>query len=168
MVHDTRVEFRTVWMTDEIELPSLMCDRPRQVSCLRLFEVTGTGDTARRCLSPRGRRYQEVFQPYIRSLSKLLHEGRLQELDGLLRALPQQRPEAPFDFFLGVYFVQIMQRTQHKLPHIARAAAVAFCHYWQYGRENTQRQQSTLWDLAAAILETEGASNATPQGRNDS
>jgi hypothetical protein len=168
MTHDTRVEFRTVWITDEVEISTRVCDRPRQVCCLRLFEVTGHGDTARRRPSSRGRRYQEVFQPYIRSLSQLLHEGRLQELDSLLRALPQQRPEAPFDFFLGVYCVQIMRRTQHKLPHIAKAAAEIFCRYWQYGRQTTPRQQSTLWDLAAAILDTQVAPDDPPQGGEDS
>jgi uncharacterized protein len=167
MVYDTRVEFRTVWTTDEVESPPLVYDRPRQVSCLRLFAVTGWGDTARRCPSPRGRCYQEVFQPYIRGLSQLLHEGRLQELDSLFRSLPQQRPEAPFDFFLGVYCVQIMQRTQHKLPHIAKAAAAAFCRYWQYGRKTMQRQPPTLWDLATAILDTQVAPDDTPQGRDD-
>jgi pimeloyl-ACP methyl ester carboxylesterase len=167
MVHDTRIEFRTVWMTDEVALPMLEHDRPRQVGSLRLFSVTGCGDTARQYPSPRGCRYREVFQPYIRRLSMLLHEGRLQELDSLLGALPQQRPEAPFDFFLGVYCVQIMRRTQHKLPHIARAAAIAFCRYWQYGKQPMPRQQPTLWDLAATILETPLAPDDMPQGRND-
>jgi hypothetical protein len=82
-----------------------------------------------------------------------LHEGRLKELPPLIEALPQDRPEAPFDFFLGVYCVQIMQRTRRQLPHIARAAATAFCRYWHYGQQAAQRQRPTPWDLAAAILE---------------
>jgi pimeloyl-ACP methyl ester carboxylesterase len=161
IVYDTRVEFRTIWVADRVELPTMERDRPRQVSCLRLFTATGgSSDTARLCPSARGQRYQEVFQPYIRGLSKLLHESRLKELDPLLRALPQARPEAPFDFFLGVYCVQIMQRAQHTLPHIARTAAAVFCRYWHYGQQAEQRQQPGLWDLAAAILETPVAPHA--------
>jgi hypothetical protein len=156
------VEFRTVWLSNALDLPHIVPHRPRQVSCLRLFTVTGCGDTAGFCLSARGRRYQEVFQPYIRGLSRLLHEGRLQELDALLQALPQARPEPPFDFFLGVYCVQIMQRTQRRLPHIARAAATAFCRYWHYGRQAAQRQLPTPWALAAVILETPRAPYSTP------
>jgi hypothetical protein len=163
IVYDTRVEFRTIWVADRVDLPTLGGDRPRQVSCLQLFAVTdGSRDTARLCPSARGQRYQEVFQPYIRGLSKLLHEGRLKDLDPLLHALPQARPEAPFDFFLGVYCVQIMQRTQHTLPHIARAAAAAFCRYWHYGQQAEQRQQPRLWDLASTVLEMPVASQATP------
>jgi hypothetical protein len=150
-------------VADRVDLPTLGGDRPRQVSCLRLFAVSaGSSDTARLWPSARGQRYQEVFQPYIRGLSKLLHEGRLKELDPLLRALPQTRPEAPFDFFLGVYCVQIMQRTQHTLPHIARAAAAAFCRYWHYGQQAEQRQPPGLWDLVSTVLETPVASHATP------
>jgi hypothetical protein len=163
IVHDTRVEFRTIWVADRMELPTVGCEQPRQVSCLRLFTGTGaSSDAARPCLSARGQRYQAVFQPYVRGLSKLLHEGRLKDLAPLLRALPQERPEAPFDFFLGVYCVQIMQRTQHTLPHIARAAAAVFCRYWHYGQQAEQRQQPSPWDLAAAILETPVASHAPP------
>jgi pimeloyl-ACP methyl ester carboxylesterase len=163
IVYDTRVEFRTIWVADRVDLLTMGHDRPRQVSCLRLFAVTdGSRDTTRLCPSARGQRYQEVFQPYIRGLSKLLHEGRLKDLDPLLRALPQERPEAPFDFFLGVYCVQIMHRAQHTLPHTARAAAAAFCRYWHYGQQAEQRQQSMLWDLAAAILETPVAPPAPP------
>ena len=166
IVHDTRVEFRTVWLSDEAAIPHVIRHRPRQVSCLRLFTGTGCGDTARLCLSYRGQRYQEVFQPYIRGLSRLLHEGRLKELDTLLQALPQDRPEAPFDFFLGVYCVQIMQRTRHKLPHIARTAATAFCRYWHYGGQAVPRQLPTPWDLAAVILDTPVGPYSTPrQGR---
>jgi pimeloyl-ACP methyl ester carboxylesterase len=157
IVYDTRVEFRTVWVPDAVDLSNVGRDTPRQVSCLRLFTVTGCGDSTRPCLSPRGQRYQEVFQPYIRGLSRLLHEGRLQELAPLLDALPQESPKAPFDFFLGVYCVQIMHRTQRKLPHIARAAAMAFCRYWHYGRQAAQRQLPTPWDLAATILHTPAA-----------
>ena len=167
IVYDTRVEFRTIWVVDRVELPTMERDRPRQVSCLRLFAVTGGNSPAHLYASARGRRYQEVFQPYIRGLSKLLHEGRLKELDPLLRALPQARPEAPFDFFLGVYCVQIMHRAQHTLPHIARAAAAAFCRYWHYGQQAEPRQQPRLWDLAAAILETPVAPHAPPYGRDD-
>jgi pimeloyl-ACP methyl ester carboxylesterase len=168
MVHDTRVEFRTVWLSDAMALPQVLRHRPRQVGCLRLFTGSGCGNTIRHCLSRRGQRYREMFQPSIRGLSRLLHEGRLKDLDTLLQALPQDRPEAPFDFFLGVYCVQIMQRTRHKLPHIARAAAMAFCRYWHYGGQAAQRQLPTPWDLAAAILRTPVAPQYTPHGRDAS
>jgi hypothetical protein len=153
IVHDRRVEFRTVWVPEAVDLSNIVPHQPRQVSGLRLCTVTGCGNTARLCPSARGRRYQEVFQPHIRGLSRLLHEGRLKELPPLLQALPQDRPEAPFDFFLGVYCVQIMLRARRHLPHIARAAAIVFCRYWHYGQQAAQRQQPTPWDLAATILE---------------
>jgi hypothetical protein len=153
-VYDKRLEFRTVWLSDGVDLPHMGSDAPRQVSCLRLFTGTGCGATARLCPSARGQRYQEVYQPYMRGLSRLLHEGRLQELDDLLAALPQERPEAPFDFFLGLYCVQIMRQTQRKLPHIARAAAAAFCRYWPSSRPAAPGQRSTPRDLAAAVLST--------------
>jgi hypothetical protein len=163
IVHDTRVEFCPVWLSDVATLPHVIRHRPRQVSCLRLCTASGCGATARLCLSRRGQGYQEVFQPYIRSLSRLLHEGSLKELDTLLQALPQDRPEAPFDFFIGIYCVQIMQRTRYKLPHIARTAATAFCRYWHYGGQAAQRSLPTPWDLAAAILDTPVAPYSTPR-----
>jgi hypothetical protein len=66
--------------------------------------------------------------------------------------MPRERPEAPFDFFLGLYCVQIMQRTRHKLPHIAQAAAEAFVRYWHYGPREALPGQPSLWGLAAAVL----------------
>jgi hypothetical protein len=88
----------------------------------------------------------------VRELSKLLHERRLHELEFLLPLLPRERPEPPFDFFLGVYCAQIMQRTHRTMPHLARAAAQAFLRYWHYGPDAAPPGQPTLWDLAAEVL----------------
>ena len=146
------VDFRTVWVHDRAEVPDIAIGERPQVSCCRLFEVTGCGDTADVRLTARGRRYQEVFQPQVRELSKILHESRLKDLEALLDALPWEKPEAPFDFFLGVYCVQIMRRTQHKLPHMARAAAEAFCRYWPDNVPVVAPFSPTPWDLVCAVL----------------
>jgi uncharacterized protein len=152
MVHDQTVDFRTIWVHDWAEVSGLVSGERPWVSCCRLFEVTGCGNAARTHLTTRGQYYQEVFQATVRELSRALHESRLQDFDRLLGALPGAKPEAPFDFFLGMYCVQIMRRTQHKLPHIARAAAEAFCHYWPYGAAVAASDPPTPWDLAAAVL----------------
>jgi hypothetical protein len=73
-------------------------------------------------------------------------------LAALLRALPLERPEPPFDFFLGVYCVQIMQRTRQTMPSLAQAAAQVFRRYWHYGPETVAPGQPTLWTLAAKVL----------------
>jgi pimeloyl-ACP methyl ester carboxylesterase len=146
------VDLRTLWVHDWAEVPDLATGEQPLVSCCRLFEVAGCGDAAAIRLTARGRCYQEVFQPTVRELSRALHESRLQDLDRLLGALSLPKPEAPFDFLLGVYCVQIMRRTQHKLPHIARAAAEAFCRYWPYDTSVAASGPPTPWDLAAAVL----------------
>jgi hypothetical protein len=162
MISNKAVDFQTVWVHDRVDVPCIAGSERRLASCLRLFEVSGCGDAAQVRLTARGRRYQEVFQSHIRALSKTLHEGRLPDLDALLHAMPEARPEAPFDFFLGLYCVQIMRRTQHKLPHIARAAAEAFTRYWHYGTPG-HYTQPTPSDLASAILGKHlGPSHAVP------
>lgn len=152
IVSDKTVDFRTVWVHNRAEVSDMATGERPQVSCGRLFAVAGCGDAACIHLTARGQRYQEVFQPAVRELSRTLHESRLTDLDTLLGALPLEKPEAPFDFFLGVYCVQIMRRAQHKLPHIARAAAEAFCRYWPYGAAGAASDPPTPWDLAAAVL----------------
>jgi hypothetical protein len=82
----------------------------------------------------------------------MLHERRLHDLEPLLHMLPHERPEPPFDFFLGMYCVQIMQRARHKMPHIARAAAQVFLRYWHYGPYADLPGQPTLWTLTAEVL----------------
>jgi pimeloyl-ACP methyl ester carboxylesterase len=104
---------RTVWVQEEAMLPVLATGQQPTVSCLRLYETTGDGEGARRHATPRGQRYRAAFQPLVRELSRILHERRLHELEPVLHRLPHARPEPPFDFFLGVYCVQIMQRTRH-------------------------------------------------------
>ena len=102
--------------------------------------------------SLRGQQYRATFQSLIRELSKVLHERRLHDLEPLLHILPHERPEPPFDFFLGVYCVQIMQRTHHKMPHLAQIAARVFTRYWHYGPDDEPPGQPTLWTLATEIL----------------
>ena len=82
----------------------------------------------------------------------MLHERRLHDLEALLHTLPHERPEAPFDFFLGVYCVQIMQRTRQKMPSLAQVAAQVFTRYWHYGPDAEPPGQPTLWALAAEVL----------------
>jgi len=157
---------RTVWVQDAAKLPVHATGRQPTASCRRLFEVAGDGDTARIRYTPRGQRYRATFQPIVRELSKLLHERRLHELESLLPMLPRERPEPPFDFFLGVYCVQIMQRTHRTMPHLARAAAQAFLRYWHYGPDAAPPGQPTLWDLAAEVLGQEvHPRRVTPAGR---
>jgi len=143
---------RTIWVQDVAELPVIATGRQPTVSCLRLFEIAGAGDKAHIRYTPRGQRYRATFQPMIRELSQILHERRLHELEPLLHRLPHERPEPPFDFFFGVYCVQIMQRTRRKMPHLAQAAARAFTRYWHYGPYAEQPGQPTLWALATEVL----------------
>jgi hypothetical protein len=152
VIGNRTVDFRTIWVEDQAEISGIVRAAQPQASCLRLFEVAGCGATARVRQTARGNRYQAAFQSSLRALSKTLHERRLQELEALVHAMPKSRPEAPFDFFLGLYCVQIMQRTRQKLPHIARAAAEAFTRYWHYGVQDGQHGVPTPWDLAAAVL----------------
>ena len=147
---------RTVWVQDTAEIPVIATGPPPTVSCLRLFEVTDDGDRARIRYTSRGQRYRTTFQPLIRELSKLLHERRLHELEPLLHRLPHERPEPPFDFFLSVYCVQIMQRARRKMPHLAQAAARVFTRYWHYGPYAEQPGQPTLWTLTTAVLGPHG------------
>lgn len=143
---------RTIWVQDDTELPVIATGRQPTVSCLRLCEVAGDGDRAYIRSTLREQQYRVMFQSLIRELSKVLHERRLHELAPLLHRLPRERPEPPFDFFLGVYCVQIMQRTRHKMPHLAQAAARAFTRYWHYGAYAAPPGQPTLWALATEIL----------------
>jgi len=120
------------------------------VRCLPLCEVDGDGVHPR--YTPRGQQYRTLFRPLIRELSQMLHERRLHDLEALLHTLPHERPEAPFDFFLGVYCVQIMQRTRQKMPSLAQVAAQVFTRYWRYGPDAEPLGQPTLWALAAEVL----------------
>jgi hypothetical protein len=156
------VDFRTIWVHNQAEVRDLATGERPLVSCCRLFEVAGYGDAAAIQLTTRGQRYQAVFQPVVRALSQALHESRLQDFDRLLDALPADKPEAPFDFFLGLYCVQIIRRTQHKRPHIARAAAEAFCRYWPYGASAAAAGLPTPWDLVAAVLDKPVGLHQTP------
>jgi hypothetical protein len=153
LVGNAAVDFWTVWVEDQLDIPYRPQETLPLVSCLRLFEVEGSGMAARVRQTARGSRYQETFQQSIRALSRTLHESRFPDLPALLQTLPQARPETPFDFFLGLYCVQIMLRTRRKFPHIARAAAEIFSCYWPYGRQESHHNtQLTLWELVSTIL----------------
>ena len=78
--------------------------------------------------------------------------ARLDDLEAFLHRLPHERPAPPFDFFLGVYCVQIMQRAHPKMPRLARTAAQIFTRYWHYGPHTERPGQPTLWALAAEVL----------------
>src|SRR5262249_4426338 len=153
VVADHCLASKTVWVQDGTELPVIATGPPPTVSCLGLFEVVGDGDRAYRRSTPRGQQYRATFQPLIRTLSKVLHERRLHDLEPVLHMLQYEHPEPRFDFFLGLYCVQIMQRTRHKLPHLAQTAAQAFTRYWHYGPYAEQPGQPTLWALATEILD---------------
>jgi pimeloyl-ACP methyl ester carboxylesterase len=144
---------RTLWVQDIAELPVIATGAQPTMSCLRLFEAAGDGDGAYLRSTLREQQYRATFQSLIREISKALHERQLYALEPLLHRLPQERPEPPFDFFLGVYCVQIMLRTRHKLPHLAQAAARAFTRYWHYGPYAEQPGQPSLWTLATEILD---------------
>jgi pimeloyl-ACP methyl ester carboxylesterase len=160
------VDFRTIWVRDEAIIPDIARGTPPKASCLRLFAASGCGDAIHVRITTRSYRYRTAFQSCIRKLSKTLHEGQLDELEALLYAMPQERPEAPFDFFLGLYCVQIMQRTQQKMPHIARVAAEAFTRYWPYGATDRQHNVPTPWNLVSAVLDRQVYTRHTPQGEH--
>ena len=152
---------RTVWVEETAQLPVLATGQPPQVSALRLFEVTAEGERSRIRYTPRGQRYRAAFQPVIRELSKLLHERRLRELEPLLHRLLREHPEPPFDFFLSVYCVQIMQRARRKMPHLAQTAARVFARHWRYGPYAEPPGQPTLWALTTEILGPQGHARAS-------
>ena len=152
VVSEHSLASRTLWVRDVTELPVIATGRQPTVSCLRLFEAADDGDGGYLRSTLRGRQYRATIQPLIRALSTILHERRLHALEPLLDSLPHERPVPPFDFFLGVYCVQIMQRTRHKMPHIAQTAARAFTRYWHYGPYADELGQPTLWTLASEIL----------------
>jgi hypothetical protein len=162
VIGEQRLDCQTMWVAQAAYLPALAMPKRPTVTCLRLFAIDGEGDTARVRQSARSLRYQSVFQPLIRALSQTLHEKRWRDLAPLLQALPFERPEAPFDFFLGLYCMQIMQRTQRRLPHLARTAAEAFQRYWHYGPPPDLVDQGTPWELVAAVLGRPTQSRATP------
>lgn len=143
---------RTVWVREQAEVALDHWDTQTQVSCLRLFEVAGSGAEARVRQTRRGEHYLTAFQGLIRALSQTLHEGRLADLEALLPRLPQERPVPPFDFFLGVYCLQMMRRTRRKFPPIARAAAEAFRRYWRYGPPDGQQAAASPWRLVSEVL----------------
>lgn len=131
----------TVWLDAETELSLPAMDAPPWVSALAL----------RAQATPRGVRYGQTWQPLLRALSRALHERRGHEYAALVQAMPPERPEPPYDFFLGLYCVQIMQRTQRTQPDVAQAAARRFVQYWHYGPSLDQPGVTTPWDLVAAI-----------------
>jgi pimeloyl-ACP methyl ester carboxylesterase len=143
---------RTVWVKHDAEISVHAPGRLPTVSCLPLCEVDGDGDRAHIRYTPRGQQYQTIFRPLIRELSQMLHERRLHDLEALLHTLPHKRPEPPFDFFLGLYCAQIIQRTRQKMPSLARVAAQVFTRYWHYGPDAASPGQPTLWALAAEVL----------------
>ncbi|MCZ6874720.1 MAG: alpha/beta hydrolase [bacterium] len=152
-ISDQAADFTTTWVDDAATLPIPTGHPFRHVHSLRLFEaVQGSHATVQCLLTSRGQRYQTVFRPYIRALSRLLHESRLSELGDCLKTLPQSKPEAPFDFFLGVYCIQIIRRSRKKFPHLAKAAAEAFTCYWPYGAGAAQDAPHNLWGLATSVL----------------
>ena len=140
------------WVQHDVHMPPIPWRETSWASCLRLFDVLGHGDDARAQVTPRGRCYRMNFQPLIRRLSQCLHEGRLKGLPTLLCEMPTERPEAPFDFFLGLYCVLIMQRARYKLPQTARLAAERFLRYWHYGLQEPVDDRPSLWHLADTIL----------------
>jgi hypothetical protein len=152
IVSEHALACRTVWVQDAAHFPAQAPGRQPTVYCQPLVEVEGNGESAHIRYTPRGQQYRTTFRPIIRDLSQMLHERRLHDLEPLLHRLPHERPEPPFDFFLGMYCVQIMQRARHKMPHIARAAAQVFLRYWHYGPYAELPGQPTLWALAAEVL----------------
>jgi pimeloyl-ACP methyl ester carboxylesterase len=152
IVGERSVHVRTMWAREQAEMDLSDWDPQAQVSCLRLFEVAGSGEGACIRQTLRGERYRAAFQDLIRALSQTLHEGRLADLEALLPCLPRQRPDPPFDFFLGLYCVQMMRRTRRKFPLIARAAAEAFRRYWHYGPSDGRQAVASPWRLVSEVL----------------
>lgn len=155
-------DFTTTWVDDTTTLPMPAGQPPRHLHSLRLFETKQDCHAAVQCrLTPRGQRYQAVFQPYIRTLSRLLHENRLSELDACLKTLPPSKPEAPFDFFLSLYCIQIIRRSKKKLPHLARAAAEVFTCYWPYGANPAPDAPHNLSQVVTRVLHKTPTSKRT-------
>jgi pimeloyl-ACP methyl ester carboxylesterase len=149
VVSEHNLACHTVWVRDSAEILVHAPGRPPTVSCLPLLEVDGDGDRAHIRYTLRGQQYRTIYRPLIRELSQMLHERRLHDLVAMLHTLPPERPDPPFDFFLGVYCAQIMQRTRQKMPSLAQTAAQVFRRYWHYGPETAAPGQPTLWTLAA-------------------
>jgi pimeloyl-ACP methyl ester carboxylesterase len=143
---------RTVWVREAAEFSVHAMGRQPLVYCQPLFEVEGNGDSAHIRSTPRGQQYRTIFRPIVRELSQRLHEGRLHDLEALLHTLPDERPDPPFDFFLGMYCVQIMQRARQKMPSLAQVAAQVLRRYWHYGPDAESPGQPTLLALAAEVL----------------
>lgn len=141
---------QTLWVDREAYLAGVATGQKPAVSCLPLYESTGQGEQARPQKTPRGRDYHTTFRPLIRALSRALHERRFHELAPLLYSMPKDPPEAPFDFFLSLYGLQIMRRAQRKDKRLARAAAEIVQKYWHYGE--TVGEQATPRHLVADIL----------------
>ena len=148
---------RTVWVRNAAEVSVHAPGRLPTVSCLPLSEVEGDGNRAHIRYTPRGQQYRTIFRPLLRDLSQMLHERRLHDLEALLHTLPYERPTAPFDFFLGIYCAQIMQRTRQKLPSLAQVAAQVFTRYWHYRPEAEPSGHQTLGALAAEVLGQQGS-----------
>ncbi len=152
VVTEHRLACHYVWLEDSVDIPVMATDPQPRVYCLRLLETNGASDNPQIRSTPRGHHYRTTLQPLLRALSQSLHEGRWHELAALVPTLPHARPEPPLDFFLGVYCVQIMQRTRRISPHLAQAAARAFTRYWHYGPPPEQSGAASLWDLTSEIL----------------
>lgn len=133
----------TLWLDTEAEILLPATPAPPWVSALRLHAAA----------TPRGVHYRQTWQPLMRALSRALHERRVHEYAAFVQAMPPERPEPPYDFFLGLYCVQIMQRTQQTLPQVAQAAARRLRKYWHYGPSQDQPGVPTPWDLVAEILD---------------
>ncbi|MBM3223917.1 MAG: alpha/beta hydrolase [Candidatus Tectomicrobia bacterium] len=167
VISDHAIVCKTVWLQQDAAFPVYATGRQPAVHCQRLLAVEGEGHTTRPHDTLRGQRYRLVFRPLVRALSQLLHERRFTELEDLLQRLPHERPEPPFDFLLGVYCVQIMQRTRQRLPHIAQAAAKVFRRYWHYGPSTVSAGPPTLYTLAADVLgQQEQPSQGIPAGHS--
>jgi hypothetical protein len=143
---------RTVWVQDAAAFSVQAPGRPPTVHCQPLYEVEGRGDSAHLRYTSRSQQYHTTFRAIVRELSQRLHERQMDDLEAFLHRLPHERPAPPFDFFLGVYCVQIMQRAHPEMPRLARTAAQIFTRYWHYGPNTERPGQPTLWALAAEVL----------------
>ncbi|MGE3539701.1 MAG: alpha/beta hydrolase [Candidatus Tectimicrobiota bacterium] len=143
---------KTLWVETCATFSVLIKGQPPSVHCLRLLDVHGKAMPEPDASTRRGQQYRACFQPLIRALSRALHERRWHEIGTLVERLPDERPESPFDFFLGIYCVQIVRLTRRKMPHVARLAAQAFTRYWHYGPGSVASEPSALQTLLAAEL----------------
>ncbi len=149
---DHTLACRTTWVEAAAHCALAGFESPGLLSGRRLFAVEGRGATAQPRLTPRGQQYRRLWQPLMRDLGQLLHERRVHDMEPVLRRLPSARPEPPFDFFLGLYCVDVMKRAQRTLPHLASMAAQAFLRYWHYGPATASPGTPTLRDLACTIV----------------